>query len=112
LISTYDPGLGKENDMKRAVISAVLGMGMAMLLASGCTPLDVLKNQGDICQIVNCAELSLVVPGPHNYLVPDHPDYSNDPTCTLAGYCGPNIYYPEGVPPADYPGITPTSTGQ
>lgn len=87
--------------MKRPVILTLLGLMIAMTVAGGCLPIDVIRQQGDICAVVNCAALGWVDPGPRNPLVPSAPDYDKDPTCTLPGFCGPNIWYPYGIPPTD-----------
>jgi len=78
---------------------AIAVVGLAILCVSGgCTSLELIKNYGDICSIINCSALGIVdVAGPRNPLVPSTPDYSLDPTCTLPGMCGTNPWYPYSI---------------
>jgi len=62
----------------------------------GCDLVSMVLNQIPLCSVVNCEQLGLIdVAGQKNLLLPDGPDYSDDPTCTLPGYCGPSPWYPQ-----------------
>ncbi len=81
--------------MKWVVAIFILGIGISVALTTGCTASELIKNNVDICSLINCSQLGIVdIAGPRNTLVPNGPDYDHDPTCTLPGMCGPSIYYP------------------
>jgi hypothetical protein len=89
----FDPG--KESIMKLVITSTVLGLALITVLLTGCDALNIIKNNADLCTLINCASVGIVdFAGPHNPLVPSRPDYSKDPTCTLPGFCGANFWYP------------------
>jgi hypothetical protein len=81
--------------MKKSLIISMAVLAVSCFIFAGCDALEVLSNNVSICTLVNCDELGIVdIAGPHNSLVPDSPDYSKDPTCTLPGFCGANPWYP------------------
>ena len=81
--------------MKYIAVLTILTLGIATMFLSGCTAMDILKNNADLCSLINCASVGIVdIAGPHNPLVPSQPDYSRDPSCSLPGMCGPSIWYP------------------
>lgn len=81
--------------MKRGLTLSVLGLVIFAVLLTGCDTLNIIKNNADLCTLINCSAVGIVdFAGPHNPLVPNQPDYDLDPTCTLPGYCGPNFWYP------------------
>jgi hypothetical protein len=81
--------------MKYALMIAISGLVICSLFLTGCDAVGIIKNNVDMCSVINCAQWGIVdIAGPHNPLVPSEPDYSLDPTCTLPGMCGPSIYYP------------------
>ncbi|MFA5863808.1 MAG: hypothetical protein WC975_03885 [Phycisphaerae bacterium] len=92
--------------MKYFAVIVILGVGLTSLLLNGCTALDLVKNQGSLCLLINCESVGIVdAAGQHNSLAPSSPNYGDDPTCTLPGMCGPSIYYP-------YSTATTTTTTQ
>jgi hypothetical protein len=78
------------------VMVVLLGLGFSMLI--GCDALQTLGNYIPPCSIINCEQLGQVdYAQPRNLLIPDWPDYDKDPTCTIPGFCGPNIFYPNST---------------
>jgi len=81
--------------MKWVITLALLVVGFSCFLMTGCTASELIKNNVDICTLLDCGSLGIVdIAGQRNTLVPNGPDYDKDPTCTLPGMCGPSIYYP------------------
>jgi|WetSurMetagenome_2_1015567.scaffolds.fasta_scaffold202551_2 hypothetical protein len=84
--------------MKYVLAIMISGLAISGLFLTGCDAVGIIKNNVDMCTLINCAQLGIVdIAGPHNPLVPSEPNYSLDPTCTLPGMCGPSIYYPYSV---------------
>ena len=74
-------------------------VGLVLTMTSGCS-LDAIFSLIDPGTILNLASLGQVdLAGQQNWFLPDGPDYDKDPTCTLPGMCGPNIYYPTSTAP-------------
>jgi hypothetical protein len=65
---------------------------------TGCTAVDIIKNNVDMCSVISCESLGIIdLAGERNVLIPDK--YGDDPFCTIPGMCGPNIFYPYSQAP-------------
>jgi len=84
---------------KKAIIW-LLSSVMTLGTVRGCALLDLggwTLDQIQPSSVLNAEALGIVDTGIRNPTLPDYPNYDDDPTCVIPGYCGETPFYPDGT---------------
>ncbi len=70
----------------------------SMVRGCGLGGLQWAAGQIEPCSLLDCEALGIPdITGRRNPILPDYPDWSDDPTCVIPGYCGPIPFYPGSI---------------